>query len=143
MSKKTGALLVISTFCVAILGSLYLQFSRIPRQTGQVLSEENERIVSVTIDGPQGKSNFRFKTEKKTPVAEIMDSFSSKNDIELVTKEYGGSLGTMIVSINGIENNTNNNTYWTLYVNEKMAETGMSSAFVMPGDQITWRYESL
>lgn len=60
----------------------------------------------------------------------------------LKTKDYGAPLGVLIEGINNILNDSKNQKYWTLYVNNVRSAVGASTATVKPGDTITWKFEN-
>jgi hypothetical protein len=50
-------------------------------------------------------------------------------------------LGVFIDEIQGIKNDTSNNMYWMFYVNNKMAEVGVSAYRLSDNDVVEWKYE--
>jgi hypothetical protein len=49
--------------------------------------------------------------------------------------------GKFIISINGVENNANDNGYyWQYWVNDELAPVAADSYILADGDQILWKY---
>jgi len=60
------------------------------------------------------------------------------SDFSFSGRDFPG-LGFFVDSIGGKK--SAKGFYWTLFINNNLSETGVSSTNVMPGDTILWRYQ--
>ena len=67
-----------------------------------------------------------------------MSKLRDEGKITFTDKNYIG-MGEFIVSINGIENNSDMS--WIYYVNNKEASVGISNYKINGGDVVSWKYE--
>ncbi|MFH1522344.1 MAG: DUF4430 domain-containing protein [Patescibacteria group bacterium] len=73
-------------------------------------------------------------------VFKILEQVSSKNNLELKYKDYGGGMGVFIESINGFTNDFKANRFWQYWVNGEYAKIGASSYGLENGDVVEWKY---
>ena len=74
----------------------------------------------------------------KISVYDFMSKLRDEGKITFTDKNYIG-MGEFIVSINGIENNSDMS--WIYYVNNKEASVGISNYKINGGDVVSWKYE--
>jgi hypothetical protein len=70
---------------------------------------------------------------------EIFKMKTKEKDIEFSYKDYGGSMGIFITSINGFSNTKDK--WWQYYVNGEYAKVGISNYKVQVGDVIEFRFD--
>lgn len=68
---------------------------------------------------------------------EIIKQKTSEKKIEFSYKDYGGSMGAFITSINGFSNTKDK--WWQYYVNGEYAKVGISNYKVQVGDVIEFK----
>lgn len=88
------------------------------------------------------KKTYAATVEEGSTALELMNVISQRHDLTFSGKDYG-ELGLFLEAINGVTNNPDTQQYWTLYVNNAMAQVGVSSYVVQNGDTVEWRYEIL
>ena len=76
----------------------------------------------------------------KATAFDLLKKVTEENNIELGYKDYGGELGVLVESIDGVKNDTGANTYWQYWVNGEFAQVGASSYVLADGDKVEWRY---
>ena len=99
------------------------------------------QTITLTIEAPAATSTHLIPSNAEVTVAELM---TKANEMQLVTidsKDYGGSLGVFIESINGVVSDSAQQKYWHLYINGELSPVGASSALVTPSDYVAWKYE--
>ena len=96
-------------------------------------------------DSPAGKirdavpdRSYVFVAEATGTVETLMQEKRADGSLAFTSKEYP-TLGSFLESVNGVRNE--NGEYWMLHINGTRSSVGMSSAPVVPGDRIEWRYE--
>jgi len=110
--------------------------------TSTVPSQEITNLeITLNISSLNKSSSYKIQTDKPMSVIDVMKIAESKG-MTLKTKDYGAPLGMLVEAINNIENDSKNQKYWTLYVNDKMSVTGASSTIVNPGETVTWKFEN-
>jgi hypothetical protein len=82
------------------------------------LFKEKEEIASKEFDVKEGDN--------------LLDALKSQFDV----KEEGG----MITSINGVEQDKDNNYYWTYKINDEMVNTGAKDTILKEGDKVVFTY---
>ena len=97
--------------------------------------------IAVEIVGVKDAKNISVATNLPSSVASIMEQAGANGQMALETKDFGGSLGLFIESINGVKNDPATSTYWQLYINGKKSALGASSVIVNKGDVISWHFE--
>lgn len=97
--------------------------------------------ITLIFQGPKETASYKISVSKKITVIDAMRMAQTQGLI-LKTKDYGAPLGILIEGINNISNDSKNQKYWTLYVNDIRAAVGASTATVTPGDTITWKFEN-
>lgn len=107
----------------------------------KITPEASALFVTLNLQGPKENISYKISTSQKITVLEAM-KIAEKQGLVLKSKDYGAPLGILIEGINGINNDPKTQKYWTLYVNNKMSQVGVSSTMVSPGDVITWKHEN-
>jgi hypothetical protein len=82
--------------------------------------------------------SYKDETTGSGSVYDFMSKLQNEGKINFTEKYYIG-MGEMIVSINGIKNDSNQS--WIYYVNDKEASVGVSNYKINPGDVVSWKYE--
>ena len=77
-----------------------------------------------------------------TSVLDLMNTAQVESKLNFSGQEFEG-LGFLVQEINGVKNSSDENTYWTLYVNGEMAQVGVSEQKISSGDIIEWKYEKI
>lgn len=121
--------------------------STIPPLSPQVkaaISSEQPPIQTVLLEvrKPTEVKTYRIAIDREVSVTDVM-SKAADQGLVLETKNYGGTLGLFVAALNGLQNDLGKQKYWTLYVNGKRSEVGMSTATVKPNDSVTWKFETL
>ena len=106
--------------------------------TDQQAFEEQSAQVTVDIDGQQ----YAVVVPDGSTALDVMNQAQRDDDLTYSGKEYEG-LGYLVETINGQTNNTSDNVYWTLYMNNEVANVGVNDLIVHTGDAIGWKYETL
>ena len=78
--------------------------------------------------------------KEKNNVFDFLEKITSENNLELGYKDYGGGLGVMVESINGITNNVEPGHFWQYWVDNSYAQIGASNYQLKNGDIIEWKY---
>jgi len=108
----------------------------------EISNEPAETNVIMVIEGPTGTSSHGFLIDFPATVADVLAQ-ARESGIAITTKDYGGTMGLFVESMMGVNNDLNQQLYWTLYINDTLSQVGASSAQVKAGDNVTWRYERL
>lgn len=130
-----------------VAGSATLIPTQAPQQvavsTPQVQRSEKKaaQTVAIVIHAPKNAVTYTVEMKPGSLVADLMHQAESKG-LQLVTKDFGGSLGLFIESINGVKNNATPNYYWQFYINGQRSSVGISSRRISPGDTVEWKYEN-
>lgn len=62
-----------------------------------------------------------------------------KENAKIETQDFGSDLGEYVLSING--KGSENNYFWTYYVNNIKADSSASKYITKNGDKVEWKYE--
>jgi uncharacterized protein DUF4430 len=113
-----------------------------PRAPDTATPTPETASVVLDVRAPSGPTTYHVPVPAgPATVAEILASAADHSGLQLKTKDFGGSLGTFVEAINGVENDPARSLYWSLYVNGTFSPLGASSARVRAGDTVTWKYE--
>lgn len=99
------------------------------------------KTIMLNFYGPKETTSYKIVSSAKITVIEAM-RLAQKQGLILKTKDYGAPLGILIEGINDILNDSKNQKYWTLYVNNVRSAVGASTATVSPGDTVKWKFEN-
>ena len=106
-----------------------------PRQ--ETLEEQTINTTHITIEGLYVNKDVPFNSPQT--VLQVLQQLNAQDDdVQLTTKDYSG-LGTLIESIGGKTNGTNNK-YWQYKVNGIMPPVGADKLEVKSGDVIDWYF---
>lgn len=95
--------------------------------------------ITVTLAIPQ--KTYETSVENKSSVYDLMEHLRNTQGL-LFESEYYTGMGFFITSLSGTKQNPKNSDYWTLYINDKESQTGVSSALLKNGDSVEWKLEN-
>ena len=124
ITKNKKIILIVLTILIALIffGINFLNFHSVPSLKPSIATELN---YTDTVPGLISVYDFMNNLRNEGKI-----NFSDKNYI---------SMGKFIVSINGIENNGEQN--WIYYVNGVEAQVGVSNYKIKQGDIVSWKFE--
>ena len=104
--------------------------------------EENKKTVSLMIDFHNGElSVFNdIGLTEGSSVFDLLKTTLEREEIDFKYKDYGGEMGALLESINGVENNMEDGKYWQYWFNNEYAKVGASMQELKSGDVIEWKY---
>ena len=85
-----------------------------------------------------GANNYPVNAPVGSTAYDAMNILASTTDFTFKSVFYSG-LGYFIEEINNVKNS--HGQYWTLYVNGKYSDVGVSDYKLSQGDVIEWKYE--
>lgn len=80
-------------------------------------------------------SYLSYKIEEEKTALDLLQKSSS------VTIKGSGE-NAFVTAINGVEASEKKKTYWSFYINDKLAEVGAGSYKLVNGDKIQWKLEN-
>jgi len=83
---------------------------------------------------------FDIPIDEQITVADLLLKASDQG-LQLSTKDYGGTLGIFVESLNNVPNNPDRQLFWQLYINNELSPVGASTATVEEEDSVTWKLE--
>lgn len=95
--------------------------------------------ITVTLAIPQ--KTYETSVENKSSVYDLMEHLRNTQGL-IFESEYYTGMGFFITSLSGTKQNPKNSDYWTLYINDKESQTGVSSALLKNGDSVEWKLEN-
>lgn len=107
--------------------------------TPEVAEKTLKEPITVTLAIPQ--KTYETSVENKSSVYELMEHLRNTQGL-LFESEYYTGMGFFITSLSGTKQNPKNSDYWTLYINGKESQTGVSSALLKNGDSAEWKLEN-
>lgn len=107
--------------------------------TPEVAENTLKEPITVTLAIPQ--KTYETSVENKSSVYELMEHLRNTQGL-LFESEYYTGMGFFITSLSGTKQNPKNSDYWTLYINGKESQTGVSSALLKNGDSAEWKLEN-
>ena len=107
--------------------------------TPEVVENTLKEPITVTLAIPQ--KTYETSVENKSSVYELMEHLRNTQGL-LFESEYYTGMGFFITSLSGTKQNPKNSDYWTLYINDKESQTGVSSALLKNGDSGEWKLEN-
>lgn len=122
-----------------------IEIKNIPREyptekiTPEVAENPLKEPITVTLTIPQ--KTYETSVENKSSVYDLMEHLRNTQGL-LFESEYYTGMGFFITSLSGIKQNPKNSDYWTLYINNKESQTGVSSALLKNGDSVEWKLEN-
>jgi len=115
--------------------STQLEIQRLTSGIPFQLSERIERTATLTIEREDEINQFELVVERDNSVFDLLE----KADLAFDYEEY--EVGAFISSIEGIENNTDENKFWIYYVNGERAEKAVDKKLIGAGDEINFKFE--
>lgn len=132
MKKKT-------TTCLALISALFIvgcsdgNNSAATNETTSQTSQAEQIDVTVEIeeeDQSIGEKDVETTTDES--LMQVMrDNFAIKED------------GGMIVAVEGVEQDEDEDMYWTYTINDEMVNTGAEETTLEDGDQVTFTYDKM
>lgn len=107
--------------------------------TPEVAENTLKEPITVTLAIPQ--KTYETSVENKSSVYDLMEHLRNTQGL-LFESEYYTGMGFFITSLSGTKQNPKNSDYWTLYINDKESQTGVSSALLKNGDSVEWKLEN-
>lgn|GEM_PF-5638930 len=107
--------------------------------TPKVAENPLKEPITVTLTIPQ--KTYETSVENKSSVYDLMEHLRNTQGL-LFESEYYTGMGFFITSLSGTKQNPKNSDYWTLYINNKESQTGVSSALLKNGDSVEWKLEN-
>ncbi len=121
-------ILAFSLFCFIATPSVHFTTSATIK-----IHENHASDVKMTIDYGNTTQNV-FTALSGDSVFEILNKTTSVTFIQYL-------YGKFITSINGVENNADNNGYyWQYWVNDELAPVAADNYVLSNGDQVLWKY---
>lgn len=102
---------------------------------------ENTLKEPITITFTLPRKTYEVIVENTSSVYELMEHLRNTQGL-LFESEYYTGMGFFITSLSGTKQNPKNSEYWTLYINGKESQTGVSSALLKNGDIVEWKLEN-
>jgi len=99
-------------------------------------NEIQNTVVDTTAPSPLHQ--YTIPVSSEGTVLEVMNAYAAQSDFSFSGREFAG-LGLLIEEIGGLKNA--GGFYWTLYINNKLSEKGVSSVRVAPPNIVEWRYQ--
>jgi hypothetical protein len=93
--------------------------------------------VSLKVDS----NNYAVAVNPGATVLDVMKKAADQGFA--YSGQDSASMGYYVDEVNGVKNNNDKGQYWSFYINDKMAQAGISTQTVQAGDTITWKYESM
>lgn len=137
-NKKYFFKLVIIFIVAFILGASFAYYF-VSRQAFSPAVQEGTDSVSIMFDYGNDKidvTSLSIPTANAT-LFDVLKKASDDKKIKFNYKDYGGSLGIFIQSINEVAGTEER--YWQYWVNNVYAQVGASSYVVQPGDIIIFK----
>jgi len=146
---------ILIAVCLILVGVFYTQVNLTNReldkvgkfvlmtnsQKGEVAGEEvivSPMIVNLVISNGQKKDSYFVTVDKEATALSVLEKAAQENGIMLINTK--SSAGTMVQSIQGVKNGTDNQ-YWLYYVNGEMPMVSVDQQTVKTGDKIEFRFE--
>lgn len=113
--------------------------NNIGQNSNQNLSENNqESLIKVSLKIED--KNYETEISKESSAYELMQELKMQG-LQFSGLEYAG-IGFYVTEINGLKEDKKSGLYWTLYINEKESNVGVSSLILKDGDSVEWKYEN-
>lgn len=150
MNNKNLKLLVfvfLVSFCVLLFfnfpskgkevvkNELPKSFNENLKNTKEITTQDFLDIKIIFSDGKEISFKSEFKEDES--LAKIFRRALEKGGVNLETKNFGGSMGEFVYSINGFKNTKDN--WWQYWVNDRYAKVGISNYFPKKQDKIVFK----
>lgn len=103
--------------------------------------KENKINVIVKIISKNNSGEYSDKVNSGISVLNLMELIGKKYNLSFKYSE--SKSGMFMEEINGVKNNSSDNTHWMLYVNGKIIKAGISDYKLSDNNIIEWRYEGM
>ena len=107
----------------------------------ETVEDTSDLSVSAIIDNGDTTTSYDKKVSSGTTALELMNLISTDDGIVLGTTEY--DFGTIIDSIDGVGDDTEDGKYWSFYVNDELSSVGIGDYPVNDNDSILMKYQAL
>ena len=97
--------------------------------------------IKLNIISPEKTYSYNIPAKGQMTAMEVTE-LGKNYGMTLKTKDFGAPLGVLVEAINEIANDSKEQKYWTLYINDKMSVTGASSTVVNIGESVSWKFEN-
>lgn len=103
------------------------------------IKEINEQdFLDIKIVFSDGKEvSFKSEFKEGESLVKIFRRTLDREGLNLETKNFGGSMGEFVHSINGFKNTKDN--WWQYWVNDRYAKVGISNYFPKKQDKIVFK----
>lgn len=101
-------------------------------------SEETQDQAHFIFTAPENNIAITTQIKEGQTVFDVLQKIKEEGKITMT--ETRSDMGVFIEELNGVHNNTQEQTYWFLYKNGESANVGASALTVHPNDTIEWRY---
>ena len=128
MKKRILIIVGIILFLIIIIGGIILSNYK---------KEYSKSISEITINVYNKDNNIIYNKNVKTEKLYLIEALKDHDDLNLITEP--SQYGEYIISIMGIEQG--DNYYWSYYVNEQYATTGVSNCKIEDGDKYDFKIE--
>jgi len=106
----------------------------------QTVAQEKQIEVTLSSDKPELRT-YTVSVLEGSTVERVMEEAQTQGFL-YETKTMEG-LGSFVTSIHGVNQNEAENEYWSLYINDELAQEGMSTQKVNATDRIQWKLEKV
>lgn len=99
---------------------------------------KNHNLLDIKIIFSEGKEIIlRYDFKENEPLVKILRRTLEKENINFETKNFWGSMGEFVHSINGFKNTKDK--WWQYWVNDRYAKVGISNYFPKKQDKIVFK----
>lgn len=102
------------------------------------ISDNKESLIKVFLK--INDNTYSKEIKEGSTAYELMSQLKS-DTFNFTGKEYSG-IGFFVSEINGLSEDRKNGYYWTLYINDKESNAGVSDLILRDGDVVMWKYEN-
>ncbi|WP_314062109.1 DUF4430 domain-containing protein [uncultured Vagococcus sp.] len=102
------------------------------KSSSTVSSQEKKTDIDISLTLIKDDKELSQKTVTVPKDTNLMDALQANFDVV----EDGG----MITSIDGVEQSTKDNTFWTYTINDEMVNTGAKETKLTDGDKVVFTY---
>lgn len=147
MKQKQKILFLVGVIALIAIGFFYLKPStnvEINHQGDQEVAQEetqdpSEQEALIKVSLIIGDASYEASVPIASSALDVMQKVSEEQDFSFSGQD--SDFGFFVDEIDGVASSTSTNEYWTFYVNDEMAQVGVSQFEVQNGDVIEWKYE--
>lgn len=107
----------------------------------EAAEDTSDLSITTVIDNGDTTASYDKKVSSGTTALEVINLIATDDGIVLGTTEY--DFGTIIDSIDGVGDDTEDGKYWSFYVNDELSSVGMGDYPVNDDDSILMKYQAL